>query len=295
MNRTGIAAGSPVPDETMRKLMSRMNLHELVITYGQTETVCSFLWLTVASVPCVLTFFGSRTQSPGTAMSSTTDPVDLRCRTVGRVMPHTHIRIVDTASPLYPAPETPSVPIGVPGELWSAGYQVQKGYWGNDAETKKVVFEEAGVRWMRTGDEAIMDGEGYISIVGRMKGALLPLISSLICFSCLHRILMILSVTVADIIIRGGENIFPVVVENRALLLPGIADCSCVPCPSLVLPPPTLYHTHAFCDSLLTDPPVLQSHRCALPPPRRDRRRLCAARSVASRPGGDRRRLGEPH
>ncbi|KAL8291510.1 hypothetical protein RQP46_002488 [Phenoliferia psychrophenolica] len=182
--RTGIAAGSPVPDETMRRLMKRMNLTELTITYGQTET------------------------SPATVMSSTTDPVDLRCTTVGRVMPHTHIRIVDTAHALYPAEETPSVALGVPGELWSAGYQIQHGYWANQAETDKVVFRDAqGVRWMKTGDEAIMNEEGYISIVGRIK----------------------------DIIIRGGENIFPVVVENRALLLPGIADCSiiAVPCPRM--------------------------------------------------------------
>lgn len=104
-------------------------------------------------------------------MSSTTDPVDLRCTTVGRVMPHTHIRIVDTAHALYPAEETPSVALGVPGELWSAGYQIQHGYWANQAETDKVVFRDAqGVRWMKTGDEAIMNDEGYISIVGRIKG-----------------------------------------------------------------------------------------------------------------------------
>ena len=103
-------------------------------------------------------------------MSSTTDPVELRCTTVGRVMPHTSVRIVDTAHALYPAEETPSVAIGVPGELWSAGYQVQHGYWNNEAETDKVVFRDAtGLRWMRTGDEAIMNAEGYVSIVGRIK------------------------------------------------------------------------------------------------------------------------------
>ncbi|KAM0746277.1 acetyl-CoA synthetase-like protein [Meredithblackwellia eburnea MCA 4105] len=182
--RTGIAAGSPVPDETMRKLMKRMNMTELVITYGQTET------------------------SPATVMSSTDDPVDLRCTTVGQVMPHARVRVVNPADPLYPSPETPSLPIGVPGELWSAGYAVCHGYWNNAAETEKSIFmDEEGVRWMRTGDEAIMNKDGYVSIVGRIK----------------------------DIIIRGGENIFPVVVENRALLLSGVADCSviAVPCPRM--------------------------------------------------------------
>ncbi|KAK4705140.1 hypothetical protein P7C70_g1067, partial [Phenoliferia sp. Uapishka_3] len=178
---TGIAAGSPVPDEIMRKLIKRMNLCDIVITYGQTET------------------------SPATIMSTTDSPVSLRCTTVGQVLPHTSIRIVDTSHPLYPSPVTPSIPIDTPGELWSAGYAVMDGYWENQEETDKVVFtDEGGLRWMRTGDEAVMDAEGYVSIVGRMK----------------------------DIIIRGGENIFPVVVEARALLLPGIADCSviAVPC-----------------------------------------------------------------
>lgn len=87
-------------------------------------------------------------------------------------MPNTSIRIVDTSSKLYPSPSTPSAPLGVPGELWSAGYAVQKGYWANQPETDKAIFaDETGLRWMRTGDEAIMDSEGYISIVGRIKGA----------------------------------------------------------------------------------------------------------------------------
>ncbi|KAI5477387.1 acyl-CoA synthetase [Pseudohyphozyma bogoriensis] len=177
---TGIAAGSPVPPPTMERLVSRMNLTDLTITYGQTET------------------------SPATIMSTTMDPLALRCRTVGRVMPHTRIRIVDPLHPLYPDPTTPAVEVGKPGELWSAGYAVFKGYWGDEGETAKCVFvDEEGWRWMKTGDQAVMDEEGYVSIVGRIK----------------------------DIILRGGENRFPVLIENRAMLHPGIADCSIVAVP----------------------------------------------------------------
>jgi acyl-CoA synthetase (AMP-forming)/AMP-acid ligase II len=140
-----------------------MNLRDLVICYGQTES------------------------SPVTTMSITTDPVALRCQTVGRVLPHTHIRIVDPSDPLYPSPHTPSVPIGTPGELWTGGYALQKGYWRNEGETEKsMFFDETGLRWLITGDQGVMDEEGYgefrfkrvreevlmscvVSIVGRIK------------------------------------------------------------------------------------------------------------------------------
>lgn len=161
----------------MRRLVKRMNLRDLTITYGMTET------------------------SPATVMSSTFDSLELRCTTVGRVLPHTQVRIVDPHHPLYPSPDTPSVPVGVTGELWSAGYALQKGYWNNQAETDKCMFfDQEGLRWIMTGDQALMNSEGFISIVGRIK----------------------------DIIIRGGENLFPVVIENRALMMEGVADCSIV-------------------------------------------------------------------
>lgn len=184
--RTGIAAGSPVPDEVMRRLVSRMNLRDVCITYGQTET------------------------SPASTMSRTSDPLPLRCTTVGQVLPHTHVRIVDPLHEAYPDPDMPSVEVGQAGELWSGGYAVFKGYWGNEEETNKCSFvDREGVKWMRTGDQATMDEEGYVRIVGRIK----------------------------DLIIRGGENLFPVVIEARTLLLPGIEDCSFVvvapSCPSL--------------------------------------------------------------
>lgn len=164
-----------MPDEIMRKLIHRMNLHDLVITYGQTETVRRLSRTPLSPTPLILpaSFSFPFPQSPATIMSSTTSPVSLRCTTVGLVLPHTQIRIIDTSHPLYPARGTPSVPVGVPGEIWSAGYAVMKGYWENEEETDKVVFEdEHGVRWMKTGDEGIMDAEGYVSIVGRIKGEL---------------------------------------------------------------------------------------------------------------------------
>lgn len=173
--RTGIAAGSPVPAEIMRKLTERMNLRECIIVYGQTET------------------------SPGTVLSKTQDSLDLRCRTVGQVMGHSNIRLVDPSHELYPSPSTPSIPLNTSGEIWSAGYALMPGYWNNELETTKAMFyDEAGLRWMKTGDQGSMDENGFITITGRIK----------------------------DIIIRGGENLFPTVIEARSLNLEGVAAVS---------------------------------------------------------------------
>lgn len=175
--RTGIAAGSPVPPKVMERLIEEMNLHSLVIQYGQTES------------------------SPVTIGSRTSDSVQRRIDTVGRVLPHTVIRIVDPAHPDYPSESVPNVPVGQPGELWSGGYAIMKEYWENPSETQKAVFvAQDGMKFLRTGDQAVMDDDGYVKIIGRIK----------------------------DIIIRGGENLFPVVIENRTLQLPGVADVSFV-------------------------------------------------------------------
>lgn len=97
-------------------------------------------------------------------------------------MPHTSIRIVDPNDPQYPSPDMPSVPIGVAGELWSAGYALQKGYWKNDVETEKVmVRDQEGMRWIMTGDQAIMDAGGYISIVGRIKDIIIRFVRLFLC------------------------------------------------------------------------------------------------------------------
>ncbi|KAK4046138.1 hypothetical protein OIV83_006309 [Microbotryomycetes sp. JL201] len=176
--RTGIAAGSPVPDDIMRRLINRLNLKDLTITYGLTEC------------------------SPALVMSTTQDPIDKKCETIGRVMPHAFVKIVSPDDEHYPDPNlTKPVKVGEKGELWGGGYAVMKGYWNNEHETAKATFtDKNGVKWMKTGDQATMDEQGYIRITGRIK----------------------------DLIIRGGENLSGVLIEARALLCPGVNDCSVV-------------------------------------------------------------------
>ncbi|KAF3162806.1 hypothetical protein EYR41_008632 [Orbilia oligospora] len=172
--RTGIAAGSTVPIELMKKLHRDLNLTDLTICYGMTET------------------------SPVSAMTFPDDPINKRTSTVGRVMPHTQAKIVDIHD------RTKILPIGERGELATAGYLLQKFYWGDPDKTAEVMIEdEEGVRWMYTGDEAEMDEEGYIKITGRIK----------------------------DLIIRGGENIHPLDIENVLFEHPAVAEVSVVGVP----------------------------------------------------------------
>jgi fatty-acyl-CoA synthase len=148
--RTGIMAGSPCPIETMKRVVSTMHLSEITIAYGMTET------------------------SPVSFQSSTTDPLDKRTTTVGRIQPHLEVKIVDPLGAI--------VPVGETGELCTRGYSVMKGYWGDDAKTRETVVDG----WMHTGDLATLDAEGYCNIVGRLK----------------------------DMLIRGGENIYPREIEE---------------------------------------------------------------------------------
>lgn len=171
--RKGIAAGSSVPESLMRRLYERIGLEELVICYGMTET---------APVSCMTT--------PG-------DPLEKRTKTVGRVMPHTKVKVVD------PTDRGRVVPVGERGELAAAGYLVMKGYWGDEERTREVRIEEGGEVWMYSGDEARMDAEGYVEITGRIK----------------------------DLIIRGGENIHPLEIENCLFQHPLIAEVSVVGVP----------------------------------------------------------------
>lgn len=167
--RTGIMAGSPCPIEVMKKVGSLMNMHEVEIAYGMTET------------------------SPVSTQTRHDAPLDKRVSTVGRVLPHTEIKIID--------PETKSVvPIGVTGELCTRGYCVMLGYW-NDKEKTKEAIDEA--RWMHTGDLATMDEEGYINIVGRIK----------------------------DMVIRGGENVYPREIEEFLYGHPKISDVQVIGVP----------------------------------------------------------------
>ncbi|KIW71330.1 hypothetical protein PV04_03511 [Phialophora macrospora] len=172
--RTGIAAGSSVPAELMRKLHKTLNLTELTICYGMTET------------------------SPVSAMTTTDDPIEKRINTVGRLLPHVEAKVVD------PFNHDRILNVGERGELAVHGYLVMKEYWGQPEKTAEVMkADEEGKVWMHTGDEASIDEDGYVSITGRIK----------------------------DLIIRGGENIHPLEIENCLFAHDKIAEVSVVGLP----------------------------------------------------------------
>ncbi|WP_291516427.1 AMP-binding protein [Acidovorax sp.] len=167
--RTGIMAGSPCPTEVMKRVVEQMNLREITIAYGMTET------------------------SPVSCQSSTDTPLTKRVSTVGTVQPHLEIRIVD--------PDTGAVvPRGARGEFCTRGYSVMHGYWGDEAKTREAIDAEG---WMHTGDLATMDDEGYVNIVGRIK----------------------------DMVIRGGENIYPREIEEFLYRHPQVQDVQVVGVP----------------------------------------------------------------
>ncbi len=166
--RTGIMAGSPCPIEVMKRAIERMHLNEITIAYGMTET------------------------SPVSFQSSTDDPVERRVSTVGRVQPHIEVKIVDAEGRI--------VPRGTPGELWTRGYCVMLGYWDDEEKTREAIDP---ARWMKTGDLATIDDEGYCNIVGRIK----------------------------DMVIRGGENVYPREVEEFLYRHPKIQDVQVIGVP----------------------------------------------------------------
>ena len=169
--RTGIMAGSPCPIEVMRQVVEQMNMREVTIAYGMTET------------------------SPVSTQTSDDDPLEKRVTTVGRVHPHVEIRIAD--------PDTgETVPRGTGGEFLTRGYSVMLGYW-NDPERTTEAIDSDG--WMHTGDLAVMDDEGYVSIVGRIK----------------------------DMIIRGGENVYPREIEEFLYTHPDIVDVQVIGVPDM--------------------------------------------------------------
>lgn len=169
--RTGIAAGSSIPAELMRKLHKILNLTELTICYGMTET------------------------SPVSAMTTTDDPLEKRIDSVGRLLPHVEAKVVS------PMDCTKTLPRGQRGELVVHGYLVMKEYWNAPDRTTEVMIPDGnGKVWMHTGDEAEMDEDGYIKITGRIK----------------------------DIIIKGGENIHPLEVENCIFGLEAVKEVSVV-------------------------------------------------------------------
>ncbi|KAM4066922.1 AMP-binding enzyme [Hirsutella rhossiliensis] len=131
--------------------------------------------------------YGLTEASPTCFNAFTDDAMDTRLATVGTLMPHAHAKIVDA--------EGRTVPVGARGELCMAGYQLQAGYWNNPEKTAEVMERDAaGVLWLHTGDEAVFDERGYCTITGRFK----------------------------DIIIRGGENIYPLEIEERLMAHPSI-------------------------------------------------------------------------
>ncbi len=158
--RGGIMAGSPCPVEVMKRVNSEMHMTEVTIAYGMTET------------------------SPVSFQSSVDDPVDKRVSTVGRVMPHLEVKVVDADGAI--------VPVGQPGELCTKGYSVMLGYWDDAERTAAAVVDG----WMHTGDLATIDAEGYGNIVGRVK----------------------------DMLIRGGENVYPREVEEFLFRHPKVAQ-----------------------------------------------------------------------
>ncbi|ATQ42413.1 AMP-binding protein [Caulobacter mirabilis] len=166
--RTGIMAGSPCPIEVMRKVIDRMNMREVGIAYGMTET------------------------SPVSFQTSVDDPVERRVSTVGRVQPHLEVKVVDA----FGNP----VPRGEPGELCTRGYSVMLGYWDDPEKTAEAVDAEG---WMHTGDLAVIDDEGYGNIVGRIK----------------------------DMVIRGGENVYPREIEEFLFRHPKVEDVQVVGVP----------------------------------------------------------------
>ena len=149
--RTGIMAGAPCPKELMQRVMQDMHLSEITIGYGMTET------------------------GPLSTQTSVQDPVELRVGTVGRVLPHTEVKIVDERGGI--------VLRGAPGELCTRGYCVMREYWGDAARTAEAID---AAHWIRSGDIATMDEQGYVRIVGRIK----------------------------DMVIRGGEKIYPREIED---------------------------------------------------------------------------------
>ncbi len=159
--RTGIMAGAPCPVEVMKRVNNEMNMGEVTIAYGMTET------------------------SPVSFQSAVDDPLQRRVSTVGRIHPHVEVKVVDLEGRI--------VARGERGELCTRGYSIMLGYWDEREKTADVLDANG---WMHTGDLAVIDAEGYCNIVGRIK----------------------------DMVIRGGENLYPREIEEFLYRHPKIQD-----------------------------------------------------------------------
>ena len=167
--RTGIMAGSPCPVQVMQRVIERMQMSEVAIAYGMTET------------------------SPVSTQTAVDDPVAKRVGTVGRVGPHLEVKVTDPGT-------GQTVGRGEAGELCTRGYSVMRGYWNEPERTAEAVDDDG---WMHTGDLATMDEEDYVNIVGRIK----------------------------DLVIRGGENVYPREIEEFLYGHPEIADVQVIGVP----------------------------------------------------------------
>lgn len=167
--RTGVMAGSVCPPEIMKKVENLMNIKEMSICYGMTET------------------------SPVSTQTLIGTPFEKQVNTVGTVQNHLEIKIIDENGKILKR--------GEHGELCTRGYSVMLKYWNDPENTKKVIDDG---RWMHTGDMAVMDEEGYVTISGRIK----------------------------DLIIRGGENISPKEIEDFLYTYPNILDVQIIGVPS---------------------------------------------------------------
>lgn len=159
--RTGVMAGAPCPIEVMKRCVAEMNLAEMTIAYGMTET------------------------SPVSFQTAADDPLERRVSTVGRILPHVECKVIDGAGA--------TVAPGEQGELCTRGPSVMKGYWDDPERTAEAIDAEG---WMHTGDLATIDGEGYCNITGRVK----------------------------DMVIRGGENVYPREVEEYLYRHPAVQE-----------------------------------------------------------------------
>ncbi|KAI0515106.1 acetyl-CoA synthetase-like protein [Xylaria bambusicola] len=167
--KTGISGGASVPRPLMEDIQKKLKVKDFVVLYGMTET------------------------SPVAFITRRSDSVEKQLTTVGQVLPHTSAKIVDAEGQI--------VPIGQRGEVCFAGYLLQKGYWKDKEQTAKAMKrDQSGVLWMHSGDEGLLDEDGYCAITGRIK----------------------------DIIIRGGENIYPLEIEERLMQHPAIASAAVI-------------------------------------------------------------------
>ncbi len=169
--RTGVMAGSPCPVEVMKQCVDRMNMVDVTICYGMTET------------------------SPVSTQTLPDDSLHHRTASVGKAHPHVEIRVADSET-------GDTVERGITGEFCTRGYSVMTGYWNDPGKTADAIDADG---WMHTGDLAVMADDGYCNIVGRIK----------------------------DMVIRGGENIYPREIEEFLYSHPAVEDVQVIGVPDV--------------------------------------------------------------